>query len=196
MAKADEDGDADMPGAGGAKPVIIKKYANRRLYNTETSAYITLDHLAALTRSGREFVVLDAKTGEDITHSVLTQIIMEAEAGGPTMLPANFLRQLIGMYGGKTAGMVPPYLEASMDAFSKSGAQVRDAMTGAVTGALGASPFAEIAKRNIEMFEKAAGAFVPQAAKPPAETPSRDDEVAALKAQLAELQAKVDKLVG
>ena len=176
-------------GPGGK--VTIKKYANRRLYNTETSAYITLEHLAALTRSGREFVVLDAKTGEDITHSVLTQIIMEAEAGGPTMLPANFLRQLIGMYGGQMAGMVPQYLEASMDAFSKSGAQVRDAMTGALAG----SPLAEIAKRNMEMFEKAAGAFVPHApARPAAEKPSQDDEVAALKAQLAELQAKVDKL--
>lgn len=187
MAKADGGGSADARRAAGDEPVVIKKYANRRLYNTETSAYITLEHLAALTRSGREFVVLDAKTGEDITHSVLTQIIMEAEAGGPTMLPANFLRQLIGMYGGSMAGMVPQYLEASMDAFSKSGAQVRDAMT----GAFAASPLAEIAKRNMEMFEKAAGAFVPQAAQ---KTPASDDEVAALKAQLAELQAKVDKL--
>lgn len=186
MAKADgEDGAA----ANGADAVIIKKYANRRLYNTETSAYITLDHLAALTRSGREFVVLDAKTGEDITHSVLTQIIMEAEGRGATMLPANFLRQLIGMYGGNMAGMVPQYLEASMDAFAKSGTQVREAMTGAFTG----SPLAEIAKRNIEMFEKAAGAFVPKMAAP---ENAKDDEVAALKAQLAELQAKVDKLAG
>jgi len=189
MAKAEsvDDGDAGG-GAGGDGPVIIKKYANRRLYNTETSAYITLEHLAALTRDGREFKAVDAKTGEDITHSVLTQIIMEEEARGATMLPANFLRQLIGMYGGNMAGMVPQYLEASMDAFAKSGAQVRDAMTGAFKG----SPLAEIAKRNIEMFEKAAGAFVPKpiaaAEKPPA------DEVAALKAQLAELQSKVDKL--
>ena len=190
MAEADGESDA---AANGADAVIIKKYANRRLYNTETSAYITLDHLAALTRSGREFVVLDAKTGEDITHSVLTQIIMDAEGRGATMLPANFLRQLIGMYGGNMAGMVPQYLEASMDAFCKGGAQAREAMTGAMTGALGASPLAEIAKRNIEMFEKAAGAFVPKA---PVVEKTRDDEVAALKAQLAELQAKVDKLAG
>ncbi len=166
-------------------PVVIKKYANRRLYNTETSAYITLEHLAQLTRDGREFTVLDAKTGEDITHSVLTQIIMEAEGRGATMLPANFLRQLIGMYGGSMAGMVPQYLEASMEAFAKSGTQVREAMTGAFAG----SPLAEIAKRNIEMFEKAAVAFVPKVAEKPAR-----DEVAELKAQLAELQAKVDKL--
>lgn len=184
-AKAEND---DGP-AGDAGAVIIKKYANRRLYNTETSAYITLEHLAALTREGREFKVLDAKTGEDITHSVLTQIIMEAEGRGGAMLPSNFLRQLIGLYGGNMAGVVPQYLEASMEAFSKSGTQVREAMTGAFAG----SPLAEIAKRNIEMFEKAAVVFVPKA--PAAEKPA-SDEVAALKAQLAELQAKVDKLVG
>ena len=175
-----------------ADPVIIKKYANRRLYNTESSAYITLEHLAALTRSGREFKVLDAKTGEDITHSVLTQIIMEAEGKGATMLPANFLRQLIGLYGGSMAGAVPQYLEASLDAFSKGGAQMRDAMT----GAFGSSPLAELTKRNLEMFEKAAGAFAPRpAAADKADAPP-EDEVAALKAQLAELQAKVDRLAG
>lgn len=175
------------PGAepGDAAPVIIKKYANRRLYNTETSAYITLEHLAELTRAGREFTVLDAKTGEDITHSVLTQIIMEAEGRGQTMLPSGFLRHLIGMYGGAMAGAVPSYLEASMDAFAKQGSQVRDA----VTGAFANTPLAEITKRNLDMFERAAGAFV---AKPP-EKPV-EDEVAALKRQLAELQAKVDKL--
>lgn len=185
MATAEADDDSSGPSASGKTDVVvIKKYANRRLYNTETSAYITLEHLAALTREGREFVVLDAKTGEDITHSVLTQIIMEAEGRGATMLPANFLRQLIGLYGGTTARMVPQYLEASMDVFAKSNAQVRDAMT----GALGGSPLAEIAKRNLEMFEKAATAFVPKPEKPVV------DEVADLKAQLAELQAKVDKL--
>ena len=185
MATAEADDDSAGPDTSGkADVVVIKKYANRRLYNTETSAYITLEHLAALTREGREFVVLDAKTGEDITHSVLTQIIMEAEGRGATMLPANFLRQLIGLYGGTTARMVPQYLEASMDAFAKSNAQVRDAMTGALAG----SPLAEIAKRNMEMFEKAATAFVPKAER------SAADEVADLKAQLAELQAKVDNL--
>lgn len=196
MAKASEDGNTDAPhgyAAAGDAPVIIKKYANRRLYNTETSAYITLEHLARLTRSGREFVVLDAKTGEDITHNVLTQIIMEAEALGPTMLPAPFLRQLIGLYGGNMAGAVPQYLEASLDAFSKGGAQVREAMTGAVTSALGASPLAEIAKRNMEMFGQAAAAFVPKTAD---KTSAAEDEIAALKAQLAALQAKVDKLAG
>ncbi len=164
-------------------PVIIKKYANRRLYNTETSAYITLDDLARMTREGREFQVLDAKTSEDITHSVLTQIIMEAESRGSTMLPAGFLRQLIAMYGDQMQSMVPGYLEASMDAFRRNHEQFRSALE----GALGAGPFAEMAKRNLAMFEAAASAFVPKPKHEP-------DEVAELKAQMAELQAKLDKL--
>src|SRR6476620_3388359 len=103
--------------------VIIKKYANRRLYNTETSSYITLDHLATMVRERRQFQVLDARTDEDITRSVLTQIIMEEESRGQTMLPVNFLRQLIAMYGDSMQAMVPQYLEASMDAFRRNQAQ-------------------------------------------------------------------------
>jgi len=167
--------------------VIIKKYANRRLYNTETSSYITLDHLAAMVREGREFQVLDARTDEDITRSVLTQIIMEEESRGQTMLPVNFLRQLISMYGDSMQSMVPQYLEASMDAFRRNQAQFHEAMKGALTG----GPFAEIARRNMEMFEAATSAFRP---KKDADAGSKDDEIATLKAQLAELQAKVDKL--
>jgi len=174
--------------------VIIKKYANRRLYNTESSSYITLDHLAAMTREGRDFKVVDAKTDEDITHNVLTQIIMEEESHGQTMLPVSFLRQLISLYGDSMQSMVPQYLEASMDAFRRNQAQFRSAMEGAFSG----GPFAEIAKRNMEMFEAAASAFKPKkeggAATGPAA--SRDDEVAALKAQLAGLQDKIDKLSG
>ena len=167
-------------------PVIVKKYANRRLYNTETSSYITLDHLAQLTRDGREFKVLDAKTDEDITHSVLTQIIMDEEGKGATMLPPNFLRQIISMYGDSMQAMVPQYLEASMEAFRRNQAQFNDAMKGAFT----AGPFSEIAKRNMAMFEAATSAFVPKKAGEGA----KDDEIAALKAQLADLQLKVDKL--
>jgi polyhydroxyalkanoate synthesis repressor PhaR len=169
-------------------PVIIKKYANRRLYNTETSAYITLEHLAQLTRDGREFKVLDAKTDEDITHSVLTQIIMDEESrGAQQMLPASFLRQLISMYGDSMQSMVPQYLEASMDAFRSNQAKFHEAMKGAFER----GPFAEIAKRNMAMFEAATSAFAP---KP---SPSaKDDEITALKAQLAELQGKIDKLAG
>jgi polyhydroxyalkanoate synthesis repressor PhaR len=168
-------------GADGT-PVIIKKYANRRLYNTETSAYITLDDLAKMTRVGRDFQVLDAKTSEDITHTVLTQIIMDEESRGGTMLPAGFLRQLISMYGDSMQGMVPQYLEASMDAFRRNHDQFRTALEGALT----AGPFGELAKRNLAMFEAAASAFRPKSAK--------DDEVAALKAQMAALQAKLDAL--
>ena len=106
----------NTPGDG---PVTIKKYANRRLYNTETSSYITLDHLAAMTREGRDFQVFDARTGEEITRSVLTQIVMEEEATGQTMLPVPFLRQIISMYGDSMQSMVPHYLEASMAAFAE-----------------------------------------------------------------------------
>lgn len=169
----------------GTAPIIIKKYANRRLYNTGTSAYITLDDLAKMTREGREFQVLDAKSNEDITHSVLTQIIMDEEGRGQAMLPAGFLRQLISMYGDSMQAMVPSYLEASMEAFRKNHAQFREALEGAITS----GPFGEIAKRNIEMFEAATSAFRPKSA-----TDKKDDEIAALKAQLAELQAKVEKL--
>lgn len=167
--------------------VIIKKYANRRLYNTETSSYITLEHLAAMTREGRDFKVVDAKTDDDITHNVLTQIIMEEESRGETMLPVNFLRQLISMYGDSMQAMVPGYLEASMEGFRRNQAQFKSA----VEGAFAHSPFAEIAKRNLEMFEAAAAAFKPPVAGAPA---SKDDEIAALKAELANLKSKVDKL--
>lgn len=105
-------------------PVVIKKYANRRLYNTETSSYITLDLLSQMTREGREFTVVDAKSGEDITHNVLTQIIMEEEQRGTNMLPVNFLRQLISMYGDSMQSMVPQYLESSMDAFPQEPAAI------------------------------------------------------------------------
>ncbi len=172
--------------------VVIKKYANRRLYNTESSSYITLDHLAAMTRQGREFKVVDAKTDEDITHNVLTQIIMEEEGRGATpMLPVNFLRQLIAMYGDSMQAMVPGYLEESMESFRRNQAQFKSAVEGAFAG----SPFAEMAKRNMAMFEAATSAFKPQS-QPASPVPaaSKDDEIAALKAELAKLQEKVDKL--
>src|SRR3982751_4806852 len=115
----------------GAK-VTIKKYANRRLYDTESSAYITLDRLAQMVREGRDFEVIDAKTGEDITRQVLTQIIVEEEARGATMLPINFLKQLIGLYGNSMQNFVPQYLEAAMDAFQRNQSAVRDALGGNV----------------------------------------------------------------
>jgi polyhydroxyalkanoate synthesis repressor PhaR len=169
--------------------VIIKKYANRRLYDTESSSYITLDRLAEMVRQKREFKVIDAKSGDDITHNVLTQIIMDEEARGKTMLPVNFLRQLIGMYGDRMQSMVPQYLEASLDAFHRNQSQFRDALAGAFTG----GPFADIARRNMEFFEAAAGKA--STAESPEPNP-RDEEIARLRAQLADLQAKVDKLAG
>ena len=183
--------------SAGTGTVIIKKYANRRLYNTESSSYITLDHLATMTREGRDFKVIDARSEEDITHNVLTQIIMEEETRGQTMLPVSFLRQLIAMYGDSMQSMVPQYLEASMEAFKRNQAQFRTAMEGAFSG----GPFAEIAKRNMEMFEVAASAFKPKlggmttAPAPAASSPApAGDDIATLKAQLAGLQAKIDKM--
>ena len=165
--------------------VTIKKYANRRLYDTESSSYITLDRLAAMIREGRDFEVVDAKTGEDITHQVLTQIIVDEDSRGSTMLPVNFLRQLIGLYGGQMQGAVPSYLEAAMDAFQKN--------QQAMAGAFGPNMFADMAKRNMAMFEEAASAMTGKKAKP-AESDGSADELAKLKAELAALQAKVDKL--
>lgn len=173
--------------------VIIKKYANRRLYNTESSTYITLEHLAGMVREKREFKVVDAKTGEDITHNVLTQIIMEEEARGTNLLPVNFLRQLIAMYGDSMQAMVPQYLEASLEAFQRNQSQFREAMAGAFTsGPFASGPFAELARRNMELFQAAGGRNAAGEEAPPAdETRAEIDE---LKAQLAALQHKLDKL--
>jgi polyhydroxyalkanoate synthesis repressor PhaR len=167
----------------GAK-VTIKKYANRRLYDTESSTYITLDRLAAMIREGRDFEVVDARSGDDITHQVLTQIIVEEEARGSTMLPVNFLRQLIGLYGGSMQSAVPQYLEAAMDAFSKNQEAMRDAF--------GGKAFADLAKRNMAMFEEAGRAFTGGAQKPTEK--DRASEVEKLRAELAALQEKVERL--
>ena len=175
--------------------VIIKKYANRRLYNTQSSSYITLEHLAKMTRDGVDFKVLDAKTGADITHQILTQIIMEEETvRGEQMLPVNFLRQLIGMYGNSMQGLVPHYLEASMDNFRANQAKLREAFE----ASLGNNPLAKLAQQNLAMFKASASAFVPglgdDKAKAGSREKSQDEEIAALRAQMAEMQAKLDKL--
>jgi polyhydroxyalkanoate synthesis repressor PhaR len=147
-----------------------------------------------MTREGRDFKVVDAKTDDDITHNVLTQIIMEEESRGQTMLPVSFLRQLISMYGDSMQAMVPGYLEASMDSFRRNQEQFKSA----VEGAFAHSPFAEIAKRNLQMLEVAAQAFqtpcVAPVTPPPSPTASKDDQIAALKAELTRLQDKVEKL--
>ena len=163
--------------------VTIKKYANRRLYDTESSTYITLDRLAEMVREGREFEVVDARSGEDITRQVLTQIIVEEEARGSTMLPVNFLKQLIGLYGNSMQGMVPQYLEAAMDAFQRNQSAMRDA--------LGANMFGDIARRNMDMFQ---GAFKAGQAKKQGGKTDRDAEIEQLRAELAALRDKVDRL--
>jgi len=173
--------------------VIIKKYANRRLYDTESSSYITLERLAEMVRQKRQFKVVDAKSGDDLTRGVLTQIIMDEESRGATMLPVNFLRQLISMYGDQMQSVVPQYLEASLEALQRNQSQFRDAMA----GALAANPFAEIARRNMEVFT----ATVPGGKTGPAApaAPAGDDtraELDDLKSQLAELQQKLNKLAG
>ncbi len=187
---------------GVAQPVVIKKYANRRLYNTETSSYITLEHLAQMTREGRDFQVFDARSGEDITRSVLTQIVMEEESTGQTMLPVPFLRQIIAMYGDSMQSMVPHYLEASMAAFAENQTKFR-------TAAL--KPFEQLTKQNLALFQAATEMLTgglatgkagdtgrksgQQSGAGPAPAPpaaGNDVEVAELKAQLAALQARID----
>jgi polyhydroxyalkanoate synthesis repressor PhaR len=182
---------------GESAPVIIKKYANRRLYDTESSSYITLEHLSAMTRKGREFKVVDAKSGDDITHSVLTQIIVEEENRGTTLLPVSFLRQLIAMYGDQMQAMVPHYLEASMEAFRRNQEQVRTTMMGMMAG--GSNPFEALARQNMAMMERAMSLFSPflpegEAPRPP-ETAAEEEiaalrrEVELLRGQLAEARA-------
>jgi polyhydroxyalkanoate synthesis repressor PhaR len=195
MAKAPPSPDSTPPGAAGDR-VIIKKYANRRLYNTETSSYITLEHIAQMTREGRHFQVFDARSGEDITRSVLTQIVMEEESGGQTMLPVNFLRQLISMYGDSMQSMVPHYLEASMEAFAENQTKFRDAAL---------KPFEQLARQNMALFEAATAMLTGAAAaktaesqepaKPANSAPSaKDAELARVKAELATLQARMEQL--
>ena len=170
--------------------VTIKKYANRRLYDTESSTYITLDRLAQMVREGREFEVVDAKSGDDITRQVLTQIIVDEEArGGATMLPINFLKQLIGLYGNSMQNFVPQYLEAAMEAFQRNQTAARDAFGGG-------NVFADLAKRNMAMFGDASRVFTaaPGKAGAKAESPPSSSEVEQLRAELAALQTKVDKL--
>ncbi len=190
--------------AAGASPqVVVKKYANRRLYNTETSSYITLDNLADMIRLGRDFVVYDAKTGDDITRGVLTQIIFEEEGKGRAMLPIPFLRQLIGFYGNNLQALVPRYLEQAMAAFAQQQKQVQDAV-GQTMGRM--FPFGgmeEIGRQNIAMMERAMAVWTPfyrpqqhdpaepafqQAAEP---SPDPGEEVAALRAEVTRLRAQL-----
>ncbi|MAZ84578.1 MAG: polyhydroxyalkanoate synthesis repressor PhaR [Rhizobiales bacterium] len=189
-------------------PVIIKKYANRRLYNTGTSTYVTLDDLAVMVKKGEDFTVQDAKSGDDITHSVLTQIIFEQESKtGNTLLPVSFLRQLISFYGDQLQMVVPSYLEQSMSALSEQQEQVRDQLS----KQLGENPMTknmqiplqvmeETVRRNTEMFQKAMAMFSPFAMGAQATTkdetkkPVVDKDIDDLKSQLKSLQDKIDSI--
>ena len=186
-------------------PVIIKKYANRRLYNTQTSSYVTLDHLAAMVKEGTEFEVQDARTGEDITRSVLTQIIFEEEAKGQSLLPIKFLRQLIRFYGDSLQAFVPGYLDMSMDGFTKNQGEMRDRIAQALGG--GNQMVENLTRQNLAMFENAMSMFSPFGAMGGAaparskaeasaektaasEVDSLKQEMEAMRRQLAELAKK------
>lgn len=191
------------------EPVTIKKYANRRLYNTGTSTYVTLEDLANMVKDGEDFVVYDAKNGDDITHSVLTQIIFEQENKGQNLLPIAFLRQIIRFYGDSMQMLVPRYLEASIDSFTKDQEKFRDHMTKTLTGS--AFPvFDDHVRRNMEMFERAFHMFMPfpkaESEEGGSETPAggtnaapaalpRADDFDTLRKQMAEMQAKLDRII-
>jgi len=180
------------------QPVIIKKYANRRLYNTGTSTYVTLEDLAAMVKRGEDFAVYDAKTGEEITHSVLTQIIFEQESKeGQQLLPIAFLRQLIRFYGDSMQMLVPRFLEASIDSFTKEQGKFREQMAQAF-GGVGFSAIEDQVRRNMEMFERAFAMFAPftrregQQAEA-GKTPDAN-EISEMKRQLEEMQRRIDRL--
>ena len=213
QAAGGQDPKGPLPEAPPRPRVTVKKYANRRLYNTETSSYVTLEDLAGMVRQGRDFAVSDAKSGEDITHSVLTQIIVEEESKGPNMLPIPFLRQLIGLYGDSLQSVVPRYLEATMGTFARQQEGMRravqetmgSAMGGALGGGIGGfnafAPFEEMGKQNLAMLERAMSLFSPFPARSPGaaapgaagsapadEVEAMRDEIAALRRELATLR--------
>lgn len=177
-------------------PVIIKKYANRRLYNTATSSYVTLDDLSRMVKEGREFVVNDAKTGEDITRAVLTQIIVEEEQKGQNLLPISFLRQLIGLYGNQMQWLVPRYLEHAMATFARNQEQLRKSLQDAFGGLFPFGPLEEMGKQNLALFEKTMKMFSPFPAAPSAADKAHAAEKpeAPSEASLKELTEKLNAL--
>jgi polyhydroxyalkanoate synthesis repressor PhaR len=185
------------------EPTTIKKYANRRLYNTGTSTYVTLEDLADMVKTGEDFVVFDAKTGEEITRSVLTQIIFEQENKGQNLLPITFLRQLIRFYGDSIQNLIPTYLDFSIESLVREQEKLR----GQMANAFGPGAFdvlGEQVRRNTEMFEQAMRMFLPFGAgrapetpargKEPEATPAADSNFDALRRQIDEMQKRIDKL--
>jgi polyhydroxyalkanoate synthesis repressor PhaR len=182
------------------EPIVIKKYANRRLYNTGTSTYVTLEDLAGMVKNGEDFIVYDAKTGEDITRSVLTQIIFEQEnKAGQNLLPITFLRQLIRFYGDSMQMLVPRYLEVSIESLTREQEKFRQQLT----QAFGSGPFGALedqVRRNMELFERAFAMFAPfarrdaQAAEAGKPAESGGGEIGDLKRQMEEMQKRLDRL--
>lgn len=184
--------------ANDASSIVIKKYANRRLYNTASSSYVTLDDLAAMVRRGDEFVVQDAKTGEDITRGVLGQIIFDAESRGGGLLPIAFLRQLITFYGGHMQTLVPAYLEHALSSFARE----QERFSRQVNQEIGKQALTAVedqVRRNMDMFERSMRMFMPYGGEPPADADREKEDplardVADLKTELMSMQAKLDAL--
>jgi polyhydroxyalkanoate synthesis repressor PhaR len=185
-----------------AEPVIIKKYANRRLYNTATSSYVTLDDLAGMVRQSQDFIVYDAKTNDDITRSVLTQIIVEEESKGTNLLPVSFLRQLIALYGDSLQALVPKYLEHSMSSFTNNQERMRQYINNALGGMFPFGSLEEMSRRNMEFLDTAFRAFNPllagkEGAKPGADPKAPPQPAPANESgrdALSELQKKINAL--
>jgi len=200
MARKANKADKDASGS-----ITIKKYANRRLYNTAESSYVTLDDLATMVQNGVEFTVHDAKTGEDITRAVLTQIIVEQEAKGNNLLPTGFLRQLISYYGDNLQGLVPQYLDMTMQSFSKNHEQMHSYLENTIGGIYPFSSFEDMGRKNMAIFEQAMSMMTPfqpggdqKQGEPPAgdSAPPQesDDAIDALKAQLEAMQEQLNSL--
>jgi polyhydroxyalkanoate synthesis repressor PhaR len=190
------------PHAGEKPPVVVKKYANRRLYNTESSCYITLDNLADMVRLGRDFVVYDAKSGEDITRGVLTQIIVEEEGKGRALLPTAFLRQLIGFYGDQMQSLVPRFLEQAMSALTQQQEQMRAAMQKTMGNLFPFGNIEEVGRQNMAIMERAFSMFTPfyrggeagdgNPSHDPRGQPGDSPEVAQLRAEVESLHQQLE----
>ena len=178
------------------EPVTIKKYANRRLYNTGTSTYVTLEDLAVMVKEGEDFVVYDAKTGDDITRQVLAQIIFEQENKGHNLLPITFLRQVIRFYGDSMQTLLPRYLEVSIDSFTREQEKLREQMSKAFGGVgFPVNVLEDQVRRNMEMFERAFAMFLPFAQKEGgAEGLGSDQDIDELKRQVSEMQKRLERL--